>query len=102
MSVEFDGQDAIQIFNASRLHVHVPPRPTATPPPSTSLALNPLSEEDEDAQVAAVDDWVTSLALSDEREDAFYGQSLDARCCGRFRVAWSDWARCMHCEVTTQ
>ncbi|KAL8284219.1 hypothetical protein RQP46_004968 [Phenoliferia psychrophenolica] len=77
MSLDFDGQDAVQIFNASRLHIHVPSKPTATPPPSTALnSSTTMSAEAEDAQEGAADDWIAALARSDEREDAFYDESL--------------------------
>ena len=65
--------DPSSLFNLGTLQIHVPPAPLGPGPPSTSVRWQ--ATDGPAAQLnQAVDEWVTELCRTGEREEAYYGK----------------------------
>ncbi|ORY77627.1 TRAPP trafficking subunit Trs65-domain-containing protein [Leucosporidium creatinivorum] len=69
--------DSATLFNLATLHLHVPPAPPQhTAPPSTSLLNSGLSADEVELQEQETDAWVSAIARAEEREQAYYDETL--------------------------
>lgn len=70
--------DPAVLFNLSTLQIHVPPSPLGPGPPPSSLKRQPGNGPTQQHN-QAIDEWVTRISQSQEREEAYYGRLLGGR-----------------------